>query len=113
LVQLGGGSKLLSFMLYGVFYKLMLTQGKILAGLVMLALMVLMGCGLLSVILFAKANEVKEASAKRRMVGSTELNLSEGQKELLPETHTEPLFGVTDRTTELLFVEKKSNAKES
>jgi hypothetical protein len=102
------GVGVLSFILYGVFYKLMLTQGRILAALVILALIIIMGCGLLSVVLFANANELKEASAKRQIKEPTELNPSEGTKGLLPEAHPEPMFSVAERTTELLSVEKKS-----
>jgi hypothetical protein len=107
------GVGVLSFILYGVFYKLMLTQGRILAALAILALIIIMGCGLLSVVLFAKANELKEASAKRQIKEPTELNPSEGAKGLLPEAHPEPMFSVAERTTELLSVEKKSDAVKS
>jgi hypothetical protein len=107
------GLGLLSFILYGVFYKLMMTQGKILAGLAMLGLIVMLGCGLLSVILFARANELKEASAKRRVIEPAELPPGEPTRELLPEAPPEPVFSVVERTTERLFAEKKRDTKES
>lgn len=107
------GVGILSFILYNVVYKLMLTQGKILAGLGLLALIVILGCGLLSVVLFAKAEEVKEASAKRQIKEPTELRPSEDTRELLPEARPDPIFSVTESSTELLFAEKKSKAKES
>jgi hypothetical protein len=107
------GVGVLSLILYSVFYKLMLTQGKVLAGLALLALIVILGCGLLSAILFAKANEVKEASAKRQLKEPIELSPGEGMRGLLPEAHPEPMFSVAERTTELLSAEKKSNAKGS
>ena len=106
------GTGVLSFILYGVFYKLMLTQGKILAGLGVLALIIIIGCGLLSVILFAKANEVKEASTKRQIKEAAELPLSAGTSELLPEARPEPIFSVAERTTELLLAKKESGTKE-
>src|SRR5688572_27291947 len=56
--------------LYGIFYKMMYTQGKVIAGLGLLALIIVLGCGLLSVILFAKANEVKELPANRPPTGA-------------------------------------------
>ena len=107
------GVGVLSFILYSVFNKLMLTQGKVLAGFAILALAIVLGCGLLSVILFAKANEVKEAAAKRQIKEPTAMNPSEGTTELLPEAHPQPRFSVAERTTDLLSIEKKSNAKES
>lgn len=93
------GLGILGFILYSAFYKLMLTQGKLLAGLAMLGLVVIMGCGLLSVILFAKAKEVKDGSAQRQL---QEPNAT--TKSLEPQA--ESVFSVTERTTELLRSEK-------
>jgi hypothetical protein len=107
------GVGILSFILYSVFYKLMLTQGKILAGLALLALIIVMGCGVASAFLFAMAKEAKEASAKRQMKEPAELRPGAGTMELLPEAHPEPIFSVAERTTDLLFAENKSDAKES
>ena len=101
------GLGFLGLLLYGVGYKLMLTQGKILAGLGVLALLVFIGCGLLSVILFAKANELKEANSKVRK--PDELGESLPTANLLNEGQLEPLPTVTERTTELLFA--KGNTK--
>lgn len=97
------GFGLLSFILYGIGYKLMITQGKWLGGLVLLGLIIMGACGLLSTVLFAKAKEAEEAAGKRRLdkVEATPT------KELLSEGHFEPVPTVTDRTTELLYAEKK------
>lgn len=95
------GLSVLSFLLYSVFYKLMLTQGKFLAGLAVLGLAIVVGCGLLSVILFAKANELKEAAGKRSIGEPEKLSSSQTTGRLLEEPR-EPAFRVTDRTTELL-----------
>ena len=88
--------------LYGIFYKMMYTQGKVIAGLGLLALIIVLGCGLLSVILFAKANEVKEASANRPLSEPSELKSADTHE--LPEhaAPPTPVFSVADRTTELL-----------
>lgn len=102
-----GAGVLIPF-LYGIFYKLMYTQGKITAGLGLLALLIVLGCGLLSVILFAKANEVKEASANRQTVEPASLNPTEDTQDLLNEAPAPaPGFSVVDRTTELLAGEKE------
>jgi uncharacterized membrane protein YvbJ len=107
------GVGVLGLFLYMVGYKLMLAQGKILAALGLLALIVILGCGLLSVILFAKAKEVEKAATKRRLQQSKEMPEAEATAKLLPESYLEPAPSVTERTTELLFAEKKSGAKRS
>lgn len=95
--------------LYGIFYKMMWTQGKVIAGLGLLALIIVLGCGLLSVILFAKANEVKEESAKRPPPEPGELKSADTRE--LPEhaTPLTPTFSVVDRTTELLSQKGPNN----
>lgn len=97
--------------LYGIFYKLMYTQGKVMAGLGLLGLIIVLGCGLLSVILFAKANEVKELPAHRPPTGALD-KPAENRRDLLSEAAScPPTFSVTDRTTELLSEETKAEAK--
>ena len=100
------GLGILGLILYSVIYKIMISQGRFLAGLAMLGGMVIIGCGLLSVILFAKANELKEASAKRQI---DEPPAGETTGKLL-DAHSEPAFGITDRTTELLPVTERNKA---
>ena len=96
--------------LYGIFYKMMYTQGKVIAGLGLLGLIIVLGCGLLSVILFAKANEVKELPANRPLTGA--LDKPAEDRDLLKEAASRPpTFSVTDRTTELLAEETKADAK--
>jgi len=89
---------------------MMYTQGKVIAGLGLLALIIVLGCGLLSVILFAKANEVKETPAKPALPDQPELRPQADTRELpehsAPET---PVFSVVDRTTELLPQKKNQS----
>lgn len=99
------GAGLLGLLLYLVGNKLMLSQGKIVAALGILAFIVIMGSGLLSVILFAKANEVKEESGKRRLQPSDGL-ISAQRPKLSPHGERQPMGSVTERTTELLHAEK-------
>ncbi|MCA1578649.1 MAG: hypothetical protein LC794_14945 [Acidobacteria bacterium] len=99
------GLGLFGLLIYLVGYKLMLTQGKVLAGLAILGFIVLIGSGLLSVILFAKANELKDSPARR----PDELGESLPTANLLNEAQVEPVPTVTERTTELLFA--KGNTK--
>lgn len=96
--------------LYGIFYKMMYTQGKVIAGLGLLALIIVLGCGLLSVILFAKANEVKETPAKPPLPDQPELRPQADTRELLEHSAPEtPVFSVVDRTTELLPQKNRNN----
>ena len=96
--------------IYGIFYKMMWTQGRITAGLGTLALVLVLASGLLSVILFAKANEVKETPANRPLPDQPELHPQADTREL-PEhpVSDAPAFSVVDRTTELLSQEKPNN----
>lgn len=103
------GLGVLGLLLYGVGYKLMLTQGNVVAGLAILGLIVLIGSGLFSVILFAKANELKESKLRR----ADELAESSPTANLLNEAHVEPLPTVTERTTELLSPTLKSSESET
>ena len=76
--------------------------------LAMLAALIIIVCGLGSVILFARAKDLEEKASKRRQPNLT--SGSETTKELLSEGHFEPVPTVTERTTELLAVDKhKSN----
>jgi hypothetical protein len=105
------GLGVLGLLLYGIVYKLMITQGRVMTGLAFLGLMIMVGCGLLSVILFAKAKEVEEAKNKRRITQTEGLAQSGTTTELLPAGRLEPVPSVTEHTTELLFVEGKSGVK--
>jgi hypothetical protein len=107
------GIGVLGYFLYMVGYKLMLSQGSILAVLGVLGLLIILGCGILSVILFAKAKEVEEAATKRRLLPPKDLPESAATAKLLSENRLEPLPSVTERTTELLFEERKGGASES
>lgn len=95
--------------LYSIFYTTMWTQGNIVKGLGMFALLLVLACGLISVILFAKANEVKEESAKRPSPEPKELNSPDTRE--LPERAAQqpPAFSVVDRTTELLSHKNPNN----
>lgn len=97
------GLGVLSVLIYGIGFKLI--DKGVLGILTMVGILIMLVCGLGSVILFAKAKELDDTSSKRRPQ-----NLSSGNettKELLSEGHFEPVPTVTERTTELLTVEKR------
>ena len=91
---------------------MMMLEGRVLAGLGFLALMVVLGCGLLAVILFAKANEVAEAKIKGRAASPEALPKPNKTAKLLPSDQLDSIPSVTERTTELLFAEKKAKDKD-
>ena len=96
------GLGVLSFLLYSIGYKLMMSQGNIVAGLAIIGFVIMIACGLTSVILFARAKELGEQTKRQ-----PQAELSNGTtKELLSEGHFEPVPTVTERTTELLVAEK-------
>lgn len=102
------GLGLLSFIVYSIGYKLMISKGDLLTGLAMLGFIIMVVCGLASVVLFAKAKEVGDEASKRKP--QQDLSTGSGStKELLTEGHFEPVPTVTERTTELLTVEKRDS----
>ena len=98
------GLGIFSFLVYAVGYKLIVSEGDLFAAVAFIGFVIMIACGLASVILFAKAKEVGEEAIKRK---PQDLSSGESTKELLSEGHFEPVPTVTDRTTELLTVEKR------
>ena len=104
------GLGVLSIIIYGVVYKMMMSEGDILTGLAAIGFIIMIACGLASVILFAKANETREAATKRKPQQHLATE-PESTRELLTEGHFEPVPSVTDRTTELLTIEKNEGKR--
>ena len=101
------GLGIISFLLYTIFTKLMLTQGAVVAILAVLAAIVFLGSGLASVFLFAKANELKDAAGKRQ------LDAPGDPTGKLLDAHEQPAFSIADRTTDLLpAVDAKKHTSE-
>lgn len=99
------GLGVLSLIIYGAGYKLLTSDVSLFQKLAVIGLVIMAICGLASVVLFAKANEVGQEALKRKP--QEDLSLTESTKELLTEGHFEPVPTITDRTTELLKVEKR------
>jgi len=93
------------FLLYSVFIKLLLTEGTLVATLAVLGTIILLGAGLTSVILFAKAKDLKEPAGRR------EIPTGEATGKL-PEPQPQPAFSIADRTTNLLPVDAKKTPAE-
>ena len=97
------GLGIVGFLLYNIFFKLLPTNGPLIAALAVLAAAIFIASGLASVILFAKAKELKEAAGKPT-IGPP----GEPTGKLL-ESHEQPVFSIADRTTNLLPVDAKKN----
>jgi len=97
------GLGLLSLLMYGIGLKLI--DKGLWAILPLVGFFLIVICGLGSVILFAKAKDLDEKSSKRPQPNLT--SGGETTKELLSEGHFEPVPTVTERTTELLSVDKR------
>lgn len=93
------------FLLYSVFIKLMLTEGTLVAVLAVLGTIILLGAGLTSVILFAKAKDLNEATGRRKIA------TGEPTGKLL-ESHQQPAFSIADQTTNLPGVDAENNPAE-
>ena len=98
------GLGILGLVIYLVGNSLMTSEASLLVKLGFVGLVIMMACGLASVILFAKAKELGEEATKRK---PQDLASGESTKELLTEGHFEPVPTVTDRTTELLTVDRR------
>ena len=96
------GLGVVGFILYGVFYEVMLRQGALIAALAVLGAAIFLGSALASVILFAKANELKEESAKPRIGSGKPAKLPDVTTAELPDSVEQPVLSVTERTTNLL-----------
>ena len=82
------GVAVFSFILYNVFNGLMASKGLLIATLATVGGVIVIACGLLPVILFAKAKELSEASNKRQIEEAPN-DASTGK---LLDPHTEPYF---------------------
>lgn len=100
------GTIVASFLIYllsVIIYKKILIEGDVLQGIAIIGVIVCVICGLLSVYLFARANEL-EAATKRQIQPTEEIAQGNTTAKLLPEPGF-TIESVTDRTTEFLFVE--------
>ena len=101
------GLGIVGFLLYNIFFKLLPTNGPLIATLAVLVAAIFIASGLASVILFAKAKELKETADKRPIEPPDEPTSK------LLESREQPAFSIADRTTNLLPVAdaKKNNAE--
>ena len=103
---------IIGLLLYLVVYKVIFVQGRTLEGLGILAFLALISSGLVAVYLFAKANEIGQKSKSREVTGTDESLSSTPTSKLLREGYFEPMPTVTDRTTDLLTVERNDRRTE-
>lgn len=95
--------------LWALVYKIIILKGEVLEGVIFLALIV---AAVIALLLVVYRESLLEAATKRQLSQTTS-PLSEPTGKLLPESDLEPVPSVTERTTDLLFAEKKGGAKES
>lgn len=98
------GLGFLGFVVYLIVQKIIAKGGDPLTLFGMLGFLLMVLCGLTAVVLFARAKDLSDKSSKRQqqnLVGGTQTG------QLLSEGHFEPIPTVTERTTELLTVDKR------
>jgi hypothetical protein len=92
------GLGIAGLLLYNIFFKLLPTYGPLVATLAVIVAAIFIASGLASVILFAKAKELKEAAGQR------EIGPPGDPTGKLLESREQPAFSIADRTTNLLPV---------
>ena len=102
------GLGFLGFVVYLMVVKIIAKGGDPLTLFGMLGFLLMVVCGLAAVVLFARAKDLKDKSSKRQ-----QQNLAGGTQtgQLLSEGHFEPVPTVTERTTELLTVDKRDTKR--
>ena len=105
----GGAASIVVFgVLWGIIYGIIIVKGEVIAGLFFLAVIV-------GVILFALLSLYREslskAAGKRHLLPPPPMQVSDTAK--LPPSQMEPVPSVTERTTELLTVDKKEKSPSS
>jgi len=98
-----GISPFVLLILYAITYKLIYIKGKVGEGLAFLAFFL----GLIIFALLAIYRNSLQKAANQKRAETAELNAGVGTARLLNESHFEPVPSVTDRTTELLHVERE------
>jgi len=91
---------------YMIIFDMILAQGKILGGIALLTIII---CGLLAAFFFNYANYLKNSAATNRLQPPEEMGEYETPVRLLNDPYSEPLPSVTERTTELLHVEREKD----
>jgi hypothetical protein len=95
----------ISAIIYGIFSKMILTGANVLVGILLIAFLIFAALSLIFVIF----NEsIKEKKAKTNPALKSELPEKQERAKLLEEKHFEPAASVTENSTELLFVENKT-----
>lgn len=94
--------------LWGIIYEIIIVKGEVIPGLFFLAF-------ILGIVLFALLamyrESLRKTSGKRQASKPTSSPVGDTAG-LLPESHIEPIPSVTERTTELLTVERKTGPDE-
>jgi len=111
LYTIGGSAAVIFFvsLFWTVINEIIIGKGHILGGLIFLAF--ILGFIVFALLMIYRESLLKASS--KRSSAQPSLREPEQTARLLPESHIEPMPSVTERTTELLVAEKKSDASES
>ncbi len=108
-ILLGGGVSIFVLIIIGTIIKeIVIGKGHIVSGLVFIAFLT----GLVLFGLLALYHDSLNKKSSRRQLSQEKSQLPQPTQKLLHESYFEPITSVTERTTELLTVEKKHSTKE-
>ena len=111
LYTLGGSAAviLVVSLFWTIINEIIIGKGHVLGGLIFLAF--ILGFIVFALLMLYRESLLKASS--KRLSAQPTLPEAEHTARLLSESHIEPISSVTERTTELLVAEKKSEASES
>jgi hypothetical protein len=102
-IIIGSGFTLfVAAILWALIYKIIILKGEVLEGTAFLALFIALVTAL---ILVVYRESLREAASKRRLSDQKPAP-GENTKDLLPESHFEPVPSVTEQTTRSLFTKR-------
>jgi len=109
-ILVGGGISIFVIILvWTIISKIIIGKGELFGGLIFIAFIVGL---ILFALLMLYSESLSEKAGKKQLLQKQTQQVTDSTQKLLYESHFEPITSVTERTTELLTIEKKHSTKE-